>query len=103
MSIKGEKIGEQRTLDMLERVNSAGEKNKRSVASSELRAWRKASGLWFFEEESYSISVSRSHHQRTWIIFGGDSEVSMLNFLYLQLIFLVFICFFSFLIIFSSL
>ena len=32
-----------------------------------------------------------------------SSEVSMLNFLYLQLIFLVFICFFSFLIIFSSL
>ena len=31
-------------------------------------------------EESYNISVSGSHHQRTWIIFGGDSEVSMLNF-----------------------
>ena len=57
MSIKGERIGEQRTLDILERGNSAGEKNKRSVASSELRAWGKASTLWFFEEESDSISI----------------------------------------------
>ncbi|RVW63636.1 hypothetical protein CK203_056916 [Vitis vinifera] len=58
MSIKGERIGEQRTgRDILERGNFAGEKNKRSVASSELRAWGKASALWFFEEESDSISV----------------------------------------------
>ena len=57
MSIKGERIGEQRTLDFLERGNLAGEKNKRSVASSELRVWGKASALWFFEEESDSISV----------------------------------------------
>ena len=48
MSIKGERIGEQRTLDFLERGNLAGEKNKRSVASSELRVWGKASALWFF-------------------------------------------------------
>ena len=58
MSIKGERIGEQRRGgDILERGNFAGEKNKRSVASSELRAWGKASALWFFEEESDSISV----------------------------------------------
>ena len=49
MSIKGERIGEQRTGgDILERGNFAGEKNKRSVASSKLRAWGKASALWFF-------------------------------------------------------
>ena len=40
----------------MERGNFAGEKNKRSVASFELRAWGKASALWFFEEESDSIS-----------------------------------------------
>ena len=51
-------------------------------------------------EESYNVSVSGSHHQRTWIIFGGDSEVSMLNFFYLQVIFIVFVCFFFFLILF---
>ena len=49
MSIKGERIGEQRIGgDILERGNFAGEKNKRSVASSELRAWGKASALWLF-------------------------------------------------------
>ena len=49
MSIKGERIGEQRTRgDILERGNFAGEKNKRSIASSELRVWGKASALWFF-------------------------------------------------------
>ena len=41
----------------MERGNFAGEKNKRSVASSELRAWGKASALWFFKEESDSLSV----------------------------------------------
>ncbi|RVW21171.1 hypothetical protein CK203_105319 [Vitis vinifera] len=46
MSIKGERIGEQRIGgDILEKGNFAGEKNKRSVASSELRAWGKASAL----------------------------------------------------------
>ena len=40
----------------MERRNLAGEKNKRSVASFELRVWGKASALWFFEEESDSIS-----------------------------------------------
>ena len=50
MSIKGERIGEQRTGgDILERANFAGEKNKRSVASSELRAWRKATASRFLE------------------------------------------------------
>ena len=49
MSIKGERIGEQRTGgDILERGNFAGEKNKRLVTSSELRVWGKASALWFF-------------------------------------------------------
>ena len=49
MNIKGESIGEQRTRgDILERGNFAGEKNKRLGASSELRAWGKASRLWFF-------------------------------------------------------
>ena len=49
MNIKGERIGEQRRGgDILERKNFAGEKNKRSVASSKLRAWGKASALWFF-------------------------------------------------------
>ena len=49
MSIKGERIGEQKGGgDILERGNFAGEKNKRSVASSELRVWGKASALWFF-------------------------------------------------------
>ena len=58
MSIKGERIGEQRRGgDILERGNFAGEKNKRSVASSELRVWGKASTLWFFEEKSDNISV----------------------------------------------
>ena len=58
MSIKGKRIGGQRTGgDILERGNFAGEKNKRSVASSKLRAWGKASALWFSEEESDSISV----------------------------------------------
>ena len=58
MSIKGERIGEQRTGgDILERGNFADEKNKRSVESSKLRALGKASALWFFEEESDSISV----------------------------------------------
>ena len=84
MSIKGERIGEQGTFwHFGERGYFVGEKNRGWGASSELRAWRKASALWFFEEESYSISVSGSHHQRTWIIFGGDSEVSMLNFIFL--------------------
>ena len=81
MSIKGERIGEQRTFwHFWERGYFVGEKNRGWGASSKLRAWRKASALWFFEEKSYSVSVSGSHHQRTWIIFGGDSEVSMLNF-----------------------
>ena len=58
MSIKGERIGEQKTGgDILEKGNFAGEKNKRSVASFELRVWGKASALWFFEKESDSISV----------------------------------------------
>ena len=57
MSIKGERIGEQRTWDILERGNSAGEKNKRSVASSELRVWGKLQHCGFFEEESDSLSV----------------------------------------------
>ena len=49
MSIKGERIGEQKTGgDILEKGNFAGEKNKRSVASFELRVWGKASALWFF-------------------------------------------------------
>ena len=49
MSIKGERIREQRIGgDILERENFAGEKNKRSIASSKLRAWGKASALWFF-------------------------------------------------------
>ena len=33
-----------------------------------------------FEEESYSISVFGGHRRHTWIISGGDSEVSRLNF-----------------------
>ena len=57
MSIKGERIGEQRSWDILERGNPARENNKRSIASSELRVWGKASALWFFEEESDSILV----------------------------------------------
>ena len=49
MSIKGERIGERKGGgDILERGNFAGEKNKRSVASSELRVWGKASALWLF-------------------------------------------------------
>ena len=49
MSIKGERIGEQRTRgDILERVNFASEKNKRSIASSELTVWGTVSALWFF-------------------------------------------------------
>ena len=49
MSIKGERIREQRIGgDILERENFDGEKNKRSVASSELKEWGKASALWFF-------------------------------------------------------
>ena len=49
MSIKGERIGEQKGgRDILERGNFAGEKNKRSVASSELRVWGKASTLCSF-------------------------------------------------------
>ena len=104
MSIKGERIGEQMTFwHFWERRNSAGEKNKRSVASSELRGWGKASALWFFWRGEWQHLSFGSHHLHTRIIFGGDSEVSMLNFLYLQFIFLIFICFFSFLIIFSSL
>ena len=82
MSIKGERIGEQRIGgDILERGNFAGEKNKRSVASSELRAWGKALALLFFEEESDNISVL----EVTIGIHGSYLvEVSMLNFLYLQ-------------------
>ncbi|RVW32625.1 hypothetical protein CK203_076494 [Vitis vinifera] len=58
MSIKGERIGEQRTWgDILERGNSAGKKNKRSVASSELRVWGKLQHCGFFEEESDNLSV----------------------------------------------
>ena len=77
MSIKGERIGEQRTFwHFWEREYFVGEKNRGWGAFfSELRAWRKASTLWFFEEESYRISVSGSNHERTWIIFGGDSDV----------------------------
>ena len=57
MSIKGESIGEQRTRgDILERGNFAGEKNKRSVASSELRAWGKASALWIFLKRRVTAS-----------------------------------------------
>ena len=58
MSIKGEKIGGgKRKEGTLERGNFTGAKNKRSVASSELRVWGKASALWFFEEESDNILV----------------------------------------------
>ena len=57
MSIKGERIGEQKTLDILERGNPAGEKNKRLVASPELRVWEKLQHCGFFEEESASLSV----------------------------------------------
>ena len=104
MSIKCERIGEQRRGgDILERGNFVGEKNKRSVASSELRVWGKASALWFFWRREWQPLSFGSHHRHARIIFGEDSEVSTLNFLYLQFIFLVFICFFSFLIIFSSL
>ena len=57
MSIKGERIGEQRGGgDILERGNFAGEKNKRSVASSELRVWGKASALWFFLKRRVTAS-----------------------------------------------
>ena len=48
MSIKGERIGEQRTLDILERGNPAGEKNKRSVTSPELKVWDKLQHCGFF-------------------------------------------------------
>ena len=48
MGIKGKRIGEQRTLDILERGNPAGEKNKRSVASPELRVWEKLQHCGFF-------------------------------------------------------
>ena len=49
MSIKGERIGEQRRRgDILERGNFVGEKKKRSIASYKLRMWGKASALWFF-------------------------------------------------------
>ena len=49
MSIKGARIGEQRRGgNISERENFAGDKNKRSIASSELRVWGKASALWFF-------------------------------------------------------
>ncbi|WKA09065.1 hypothetical protein VitviT2T_026743 [Vitis vinifera] len=58
MSIKGERIGEQKTLDILERGNPVSEKNKRSVASPELRVWEKLQHCgFFFEEESASLSV----------------------------------------------
>ena len=75
MSIKGEMKGH-----FGEGKNFAGEKNKRSVASSNLRAWGKASALWFFWREEWQHLSFRSHHRHTRIIFGGDSEVSMLNF-----------------------
>ena len=53
MSIKCEKIGGQKRKEKekegtLERGYFAGEKNKRSVASSELRVWGKTSALWLF-------------------------------------------------------
>ena len=105
MSIKCERIGEQRTGgDILERGNFVGEKKKQKVSSI---FWVESMGesfstVVFWRGEWQHLSFG-SHHLHTWIIFGGDSEVSMLNFLYLQFIFLVFICFFSFLIIFSSL
>ena len=104
MSIKGERIGEQ--------------KRRRGHFGEGKFCWwekQKVSSIFWVESmgESFSTVVFwrgewqnlnfGSHHLHTRIIFGGDSEVSMLNFLYLQLIFLVFICFFSFLIIFSSL
>ena len=57
MGIKGKRIGEQRSLDILERGNPAGEKNKRSVTSPELRVWEKLQHCGFFEEESASLSV----------------------------------------------
>ena len=49
-SAEGEGTQEAQMLrgDILERGNFAGEKNKRSVASYELRVWGKASTLWFF-------------------------------------------------------
>ncbi|RVW70808.1 hypothetical protein CK203_061949 [Vitis vinifera] len=50
MSIKGERIGEQKTFWHLgERGYFVGEKNRRWGASSELRAWRKATASWFLE------------------------------------------------------
>ncbi|RVW66357.1 hypothetical protein CK203_065174 [Vitis vinifera] len=60
MGIKGKRIGEQRTLDILERGNPAGEKNKRSVTSPKLRVWEKLQHCGFFEEESASLSVWKS-------------------------------------------
>ena len=64
-------------------------KIKGSVASSELRVWGKASALWFFWRGEWQPLSFGTHHRHARIIFGGDFEVSMLNFLYLQFIFLI--------------
>ena len=57
MSIKGERIGEQRTGgDILERGNFAGEKNKRSVASSELRVWGESFSIVVFLKRRVTAS-----------------------------------------------
>ena len=103
MSIKGERIGEQKEEGTFWRGEILLVKNRRSVASSELRVWGESFSTVVFWRGEWQHLSFWSHHLHTRIIFGGDFEVSMLNFLYLQLIFLVFIRFFSFLIIFSSL
>ena len=80
MIIKGERIGG----DILERGNFAGEKNKRSVASSELRAWGKASALWIFLKRRVTASQfwksSSAYTDHIWWRFWGKhAEFSLLT------------------------
>ena len=101
MSIKGEKIGGQPWEEgTLERGYLASEKNRRSGHLLSEEHGGKLQHCGYFEEESYNISVFGGHHRHTQSISGGDSEVSRLNFFYLQFIFIFFICVFSFRIIF---
>ena len=100
MSIKGERIGEQRTGgDILEGKFCWWEKQKVSSIFWVESVGESFSTMVFWRGEWQHL-IFGSHHLHTRIIFGGDSEVSMLNFFYLQFIFIFFICVFSFRIIF---
>ena len=64
----------------LERGYFGGEKNRRLGHLLSYERGGKLQHYGYFEEESYNFSFFGGHHLHTWIISGGDSEVSRLNF-----------------------